>query len=638
MRKKRKIIGICGSCLFNQQPTQFINQLHEQSIKYGYCITALSCSTNSVEDSVDSIADRSLINLIEYLPLSGMIILTETIKNPKLLDYILHACNKKHIPVFSVDGSLDGCYNMTLDNSSGFEDMVRHIIEFHGCRNVNLLAGIKGNAISDERVSVYKKVLTENHIPIEEERIGYGDFWERPARKAIQNFLHSDLPLPEAIICANDAMAVATCSELHKSGYNVPEDILVTGFDGIIYGQYHFPVTTTCEPDFADAVSFIIRELENYLSTQKFAPHKHDITYIPRYKQSCGCEPKTVYNMNHVISTLYENSGDSSWHNIAMNQLITSNLDNDNISTLIEILPEYTHLWRDHFRFACVKSSMLSSTKFEDDFTEMVSILNLRSGEFRTVGEIFPIEDFIPDIDAIENTDVFMVRLLNSGETVYGYSVEGFNYIEERGMQRCNDFGFFLSYCLNTIVHNARHKKLTEGLLKANHEVSMLALHDSMTRLYNRQGFYEKLTPLLSATEQLGKFLYIFSIDMNRLKYINDTFGHADGDFAITTLANAIKRTVGDDAICARFGGDEFVVAIIYDRENALSADVFSQKLLTYIDTSEGVSDKPYPIRASVGVQCLPITPTINVESMIAAADEKMYIMKKESRKSARES
>ncbi len=627
MRKSRKIIGICGSYLFNQQPLQFISHLREEGLAHGYCITALSCG--SYENSTDYIGNSELIKLIRYIPFSGMVILTETIKDDKLLADIVRLCQEKQIPIFSIDGKLEHCYNMTMRNGDGFELMVRHIIESHGCRRVNMLAGFKGNAISDERIAVYKKVLQENHIPIEEERIAYGDFWDRPTRKAIREFFNSPLPLPEAIICANDSMAIAACAELRKYGYHVPDDIIVTGFDGILSGQYHFPVLSTCAPDFADAAAFIIQELEHFVVSKQFTPCDHDIVYIPKINQSCGCKPKTMSNLNQIISKLYDNNTDSAWHNISMNQLITDNLSNDNILELVNLLPKHVHLWKDNFRFACVKSSMLSSGKVDDDFTDMISILDLRSGNFGAAAEKFPIEDFIPNIDDIENTDTLIVRLLNSGKTVYGYSAEGFCDIDDRKMQRCNDFSFFLSYCLNTIVHNATQKELADGLLKANHEISLMSLHDPMTGLYNRRGFYHEMESLLKDTQNRKNYLYIFSIDMNRLKYINDNFGHAEGDFAISVLTKAILDNSDNDAVCARFGGDEFVIARIGETENRYSASEFLEKILASIALTEGIRHKPYPISASIGMCCLPVTPSINLENMISAADEKMYEMKR---------
>ncbi len=629
MRKARKIIGVCGSYLFNQQPIQFINQLQEEGLKYGYCITALSCGSDSVEDTNETINDCELISLIRHIPLSGLVVLTSTIRNPSVKAQILKVCTEKRIPVFSIDSELDGCYNMLMNHSTGFEEMIRHVIEYHGCRRINMLAGFKNNSFSDERITAYKRVLTEYNIPVEEARIAYADFWERPAIQAVRDFLSSDLPMPEAIVCANDAMALAAYATLQEAGYRVPEDIILTGYDSIRSSQYHFPVLTTCQPDFAEAVSFIIREIEGFLQTHCFVPCEHTIGMIPNIQQSCGCKPKTIHNMNHVFSNMYANTSDSTWHNITMNRLITDNLYHDNIHDLVKLLPKHLHMWKEHFRFACIKNSMLSSCDIPNSFTDLISIMDIRSNEYMLPCRTFPMEDFIPDIDNIENTNILVVRLLNSGKEVYGYSVEGFDAIDERKVQRCDEFAFFLSYCLNTIMHNAKQKQLADGLLKANKEISLISLQDSMTGLLNRRGFHQAMEQLLKNELHIGKYLYVFSIDMNRLKYINDTFGHAEGDFAISTLANAIRTVASDTAICSRFGGDEFVVACLHDSSDADSPHAFSKRLFTAIANTKEVNQKPYTIEASIGMCYQPFSASLNIENMLTIADEHMYEMKK---------
>lgn len=631
MQKPRKMIGVCGACLFNQQPIQFIQQLHEECQKHDYRIAALSCASD-IYDNTDAFGNLDLVKLITHLPLCGMIILTETISNKQVLSKILSICREKKIPVFSVSQELEGCYNMVYKNSDGFEQIVRHIIQVHGCKKINMLAGPKDIPVSEERIAAYKKVLTEYHIPIEDARIDYGNFWERPAKEAVNRFLQSPIPLPDAIVCANDSMAIAACSVLREHGYNVPDDIIVTGFDGIMSGQYHIPILTTCAPDYADACFFIIRELERFLISGSFTPQNHDILFIPKINQSCGCVPIALHNLNEIISQLYDRNGDAIWHNIAMNELITENLYNDDIVVLAALIQRHVDLWKDHFRFTCIRASMLSGNDITDlppeEFHTMVSILDLRSGEFLPVGSKFSIDEFIPDLDSTECTDILIIKLLNSGSTVYGYSVEGFDNIDERCMQRCNDFSFFLSYCLNTIIHNKTKKNLADVLLKANEEISLLSFLDSLTGLYNRRGFYHEVDKLIHSESSIGKYISIFSIDMDGLKYINDHFGHAEGDFAIITVSKAMQKTSGPDAICARFGGDEFIVALLNSADNAYSTDSFYQQLISHILSTDGMQGKPYPIDASIGLVSQKVTAHTNIESMIAAADDIMYQIK----------
>ena len=126
------------------------------------------------------------------------------------------------------------CYNINYDYKTALEKILCHLIEDHHYTCINFIAGIKGNAFSDERIDIYKKVLKEHNIPIEEERIGYGGFWSIPTKKVIKDFINSELPMPQAIACANDTMAITAYNSLINAGYDLPREIAITGFDGLI--------------------------------------------------------------------------------------------------------------------------------------------------------------------------------------------------------------------------------------------------------------------------------------------------------------------------------------------------------------------------------------------------------------------
>lgn len=93
--------------------------------------------------------------------------------------------------------------------------------------------------------------------------------------------------------------------------------------------------------------------------------------------------------------------------------------------------------------------------------------------------------------------------------------------------------------------------KETEKLFK-------LAYTDAMTGVYNRNAYEEKLEKLNKANARLDNIMVVI-VDLDRLKCINDTYGHRTGDDAIKTVADCIVRTVGKKADIYRIGGDEFV-------------------------------------------------------------------------------
>lgn len=650
MNQERKIIGVCGSRIFNQIPMSFINCLRKLGIENDYYTIAFSSNTDSEEEScTDSGVSKEnmqgeaqLFELTRYINFSGLIILTETLQNPALVRKIVEIGQSKNIPVFSIDGVVEGCYNMVMDYYDGFEQMVRHVVEDHGCRNVYMLAGFKGNPLSEDRIKVYKKVLQENGIPFEEDHLGYGDFWDRPTRKVMEEFLAEGREMPEAIVCANDAMAVTVCSVLNAKGLLVPEDIIVTGFDGTKDGKYHFPVLSTCEPDYEGAVQFIINEIRQAQEKGSFTPRDYTIRFALSKSQSCGCKPKMMHDINTVISSFAKDLGDCSWHNIAMNNMVASLLDKKTVMDIAVKIPEYVNMWSDNFRFACLNSDVVNfNRRAKWQNTEMTTILWDYKGEFREPGETFDISEFVPHIDGIikkgSDIDTLVVRLLNSGKRVYGYTVEGFQDLDDRRLQRSNEFAMFLSFSIDTVLHNHELAELNENLSRAYNQIADLSILDPMTEIYNRRGFFQKLNQLIKDEANIGKYLYLFSIDMDGLKFINDNYGHGEGDFAITTLSQAVVQLFGKDAICSRFGGDEFTCVVIEENENCYSAKEISEKVLELINENEEAKEKPYPITASIGMTCEQITAGMDTEAMLLAADRLMYEDKVARKKERRE-
>ena len=226
--------------------------------------------------------------------------------------------------------------------------------------------------------------------------------------------------------------------------------------------------------------------------------------------------------------------------------------------------------------------------------------------------------------------EIMLVRLLNAGKTIYGYTVDGFKDIDQRDMQRCDEFSMFLSNTINLVLQNQQLNILKHNLMKANKELASLSELDAMTELYNRRGFYKYFARMAAETSR--KYAVLVSVDMNRLKYINDNYGHIEGDFAICTLAHAVREICGDEAVCARFGGDEFDCIIFADDITELTEEDLGCRLQQCIDETEGVSQKPYLITASIGVVARERTDELDVEQMIGKADTLMYSNKRKAK------
>ena len=338
-----------------------------------------------------------------------------------------------------------------------------------------------------------------------------------------------------------------------------------------------------------------------------------------------------MVNRNEIIRGLADSLGDCAWHTHAMNEMLTSALPLRSLHDFAKILPKTEYIWRNDFRYAAVKEELVEGAEVNGKYRSMVTLMCGGDGKFKESGEHFPIEKWFEILNAQEDSwEIILVRVLNAGKTVYGYSVDGFHDIHQRDVQRCDEFSMFLSNSINLVLQNQQLDTLKQNLLRANKELAKLSELDAMTELYNRRGFYKHFSRTLSETKR--KYAVLVSVDMNRLKHINDTYGHAEGDFAICTLAHGVKAICGKEAVCARFGGDEFDSIVFADDVTELTEEILGQRLQEYIDRTEGVDQKPYQITASIGVVIQERSRDLNIEQMIGEADTLMYRNKKKNR------
>ncbi len=105
-------------------------------------------------------------------------------------------------------------------------------------------------------------------------------------------------------------------------------------------------------------------------------------------------------------------------------------------------------------------------------------------------------------------------------------------------------------------AHNVETEREAAQVLR------FLASHDPLTRLANRPALVTRLSRILSHPPRTGTRLAVLFLDMDGLKHVNDTLGHAVGDQVIVEVAGRIAAQVRTDDLIARFGGDEFIVAL----------------------------------------------------------------------------
>lgn len=172
------------------------------------------------------------------------------------------------------------------------------------------------------------------------------------------------------------------------------------------------------------------------------------------------------------------------------------------------------------------------------------------------------------------------------------------------------------------------HFKKNVEIELMNQQLSIISMTDALTGIYNRFGMENKGISLYVDSHNSGKNCTLIFLDINRMKNINDKFGHLQGDLAIRTIADAIKKSIPESWIPVRYGGDEFL--IIGDNESeSLIVQAITKIKMNIAELSEQM-ELPYDLSASYGYVITNHKFHTRFEEYITKVDKVMYTEKKE--------
>lgn len=156
-------------------------------------------------------------------------------------------------------------------------------------------------------------------------------------------------------------------------------------------------------------------------------------------------------------------------------------------------------------------------------------------------------------------------------------------------------------------------------------ELGNLALTDELTGFYNRRGFQALAERQLKLGRRAGRGMLLFFIDVDGLKWVNDSFGHSEGDMAMLRTAETLEKTFRDSDVIARLGGDEFaVLAIEASGHSEARIRERLEKYLRIINAKEA----RYPLSLSFGVARFDHDSPASLSELMAQADQAMYEQK----------
>lgn len=219
---------------------------------------------------------------------------------------------------------------------------------------------------------------------------------------------------------------------------------------------------------------------------------------------------------------------------------------------------------------------------------------------------------------------IMVVSPLFMNEEQYGVIVcemenEYFTYIYSISPQICS------AIKLTNLV--AKLESSLDAAQSRNNVLNRMSMIDELTGVYNRRGFYVSANRILKAAENEGRQAAIIFGDLDNLKKVNDTFGHDDGDYAIVSCAEFLKKSLRTTDVVGRIGGDEFAAFAICDDAEIIAK--LPSRIKGIAAKHNEVSDKPYNVTVSIGIYPIICSPELNIQDFMDKADNALYEDKK---------
>ncbi len=286
--KGSKTIGLLTSWIYSTYNMEIWAGVERGARARGYDLVTYRGNAVGYDKAAGKIAPNSVYDAIDLDLVDGFMLVSSSIANAVPQDAYREFCSRlRSRPLVSIGPAPDFARRCLVDNSSGLYELVSHLVKVHGCRSFAFMAGPEGSQEATVRYGAFRKALEDNRVPFDEALFRRGNFRIGLSTEAMKSILETNLEI-DALVAANDDMAIACAGVLKDAGFRVPEDVKVVGFDDAPKAlTADPPLSTVRQPLYSQAfraVNMLIDSIEGKPSSME-----EYIETIPVIRRSCGC-------------------------------------------------------------------------------------------------------------------------------------------------------------------------------------------------------------------------------------------------------------------------------------------------------------------------------------------------------------
>ena len=616
----RKTIGVFISKMFAPFDNAVFHAMEREGRRLNYDIVVFTTTGYYLTQNEYDIQEKNIFRFAAIEKLDGIIIVPESYEQEEFRELLFDMLHRHaQCPVVAIrhDGNEFDC--VFTDESQAIRPLVRHLIEHHGLKRICFQTGFPGHIEAQARLDAFRREMAEHGLTVRDADVCPGTMWTDCAGVAWDAFFSNPDDRPEAVVCANDYMAVSLMRLLMEKGLRVPEDVVVTGFDNISGVGPDMPGLTTIQPDYDQMVVQAMEHLDKRI--RGVSPWHRQARFSLQGKlvlgESCGCgrrSPDYFREVSRRTTALLELEDDQDRIMDCLSIDLGACIDLKELHEVLVSKRAHCAMLRDHY--LCLFGEPDALMRENSDRATLVHAIR----DHQDCGApmiAFDKRYLLPAMaERQDEPQMLFMKLLHQRGHNFGYSIS--RYVPGETPSRIFvQVNALLSIALENIYRRTELMRLYE-------ERRMSSVTDLLTGLLNRRGFMERLESLWHSLA--GETVACISIDMDRLKQINDNFGHAAGDFAIRLLARAIKAALPKDGIGARIGGDEFLIFL--PSAGSGESDAFLAHFDQALDRLNAEEDRSFTVSASAGCTTRRLTELDTIESCIHDSDTRMYQIK----------
>jgi diguanylate cyclase (GGDEF)-like protein len=627
MKNRKRIAVIMGNVMCYDCQQRILEGLIAQAFALNYDVVVFTMFMNEAVDKNYLFGENKIFTLIDY-DMFDAVIYAPCSFNSQELNASLQKelAGKCHVPIAALESRDSAYHNINVDETSAYAQLVSHLIEEHGLKRIMCLTGFPDNFQAESRLKGYRTAMAAHGLDIPEGYIIYGDFWTQAATELADALAERKIPLPEAVVCVSDKVAVTLCNRLTERGIRVPEDIVIAGYDATQEAADNVPSVTSYVRPMQDMGMRAVLRIHELLTGEHAAPVSKDQGFLVP-EESCGCRTNSQKKSEKRQARLRDSMiYRQLFDDCPMAEVLNSTTTFQQLLTHIIGFLYLISSVQDFYLCLCDQWDMFSpkeqETELEEKYKNYTDTMHLRirceNAAAIALDETFSRSELLPALhEEREKPRAYYITPLHFNQRCFGYTALSYGDMPMA-------FDSVYHYWIRNINNALEFMRVRTGFTVLNKRLYIASIRDPLTGLYNRKGFEQFAEDIFSKARATHQKILVMAVDLDCLKVINDTYGHLEGDSAISAIGTALNTCFEFGEICARTGGDEFVAIGMAEYTEDMP-EHYARCIRRFLDRYNATSGKPYKVGASIGYFCTEVQEDTLLQNLLEEADSRMY-------------